>query len=260
MREICTKGLICLDDSYGFVYKIAFISYTLREDESYVYRYEPVYPVIDLLPPALFQGIPGLDLDARRDSYARENMVPVFISERTPGENRQNLWQLLEKAEMDYLNRLQWLISTQSKYSGDDLYVKAYEASDEKRVHRVEDIRQYGKRAVDIYRNLLMIICYGDDLIAPGYEINDETRGLYYPLLMDLYKMEKAYIDAQQAQGIRRAAIEGRFKGRKPITIDDTKLAEVIGNYRAERLSADQAAQKLGLSRSSFFRRLKTWS
>lgn len=55
----------------------------------------------------------------------RENVVPVFISERTPGENREDLWELLEECGVQYLNRLEWLIRTETRYSGDGMYVQA---------------------------------------------------------------------------------------------------------------------------------------
>lgn len=32
----------------------------------------------------------------RQPRYVRKNTIPVFISERTPGENREDLWKLLE--------------------------------------------------------------------------------------------------------------------------------------------------------------------
>ncbi len=259
MRETTTKGVICLDDEFGFVYKIAFISYTLYEDDSYTYRFDPVYSVIDMLPPSLFQGIPGLDLDTRKKTYVRENLVPVFISERTPGENRQNLWQLLEEVGMDHLNRLEWLIRTDTVYSGDLLYVRRHEAGDEKQAHHVGDIRQFGRRAVQINRKLLEIICYGDDLFTPQFIINDETRGIYYPLLMALYMQEKSYAGARMAQGIRKAAQEGKYKGRRPIAIDDTRLDEIMTGYREGRITSLQAMNKLNVSRSTFFRRLRNW-
>ena len=56
----------------------------------------PFYHVIELLPTRLFQGIPGLDMCLRKERYVRENMTPVFISERTSRENRENLWELLK--------------------------------------------------------------------------------------------------------------------------------------------------------------------
>lgn len=258
-KKQVTTGVICLKDDLGFICRIAKITYTQWEDRTFEYRFWPNYSVIDMLPAELFQGIPGLDLTVRKKCYARKNLEPVFISERSPGENRQDLWQLLEPYQMEYLNRLEWLIRTDMNYSGDRLYVKAYEASDEKQTFAIEDIKKLGVRSAVVMKRLLEIICYGNDLIFGTFTINDATRGLYYPLLMALYSEEKSFILKRQDTGIKKAVDQGQYKGRKLIPIDDTKLHEVFSLYQAGRLPAEEAMKRLGVSRSTFFRRLKRW-
>lgn len=151
MKEITTCGDICLNDEYDFTYKIADIRYTEREDESFVYEIKPNYIVISLLDTKDFQGIPGLDLDLRKESYIRENVIPVFISERTPGENREDLWTLLRACDMQYLNQLEWLIRTDTRYSGDKLFVQRPE---DKRIE-VDSINKLGNRSAVICRKML---------------------------------------------------------------------------------------------------------
>ena len=80
MKKLVTQGDICLQDEYNFVYKVAEIVYTLWENENFVYEIKPNYSVIELLDAKDFQGIPGLDLDLKKERYIRENIVPVFIS------------------------------------------------------------------------------------------------------------------------------------------------------------------------------------
>ena len=91
MRKLTTSGFICLEDDYKLVYKIAKIEYEEWEDGAFVYRFYPFYKVIDMLPDSLFQGIPGLDLSLKQAVYERKNIIPTFISERTPSENREDL-------------------------------------------------------------------------------------------------------------------------------------------------------------------------
>ena len=71
MREIVTRGDICLNDEYNLTYKVADITYTEREDESFVYEIKPNYSVISLLNSKDFQGIPGLDMDLKKEIYIR---------------------------------------------------------------------------------------------------------------------------------------------------------------------------------------------
>ena len=86
MKSKTTKGMICLDGPYGLVYQIGIIAYTVFEDESFRYEFIPKWEVIDLLELPDFQGVPGFDLDVRKDVYVRENITPTFISERAPAE------------------------------------------------------------------------------------------------------------------------------------------------------------------------------
>ena len=67
MREITTQGDICLKDEYNLTYKVADITYTEREDESFIYEIKPNYSVIGLLDTKDFQGITGLDLDLKKE-------------------------------------------------------------------------------------------------------------------------------------------------------------------------------------------------
>ena len=54
--------------------------------------------------------------------------MPVFISEREPMKNRENLYELLEECDMDYWDPLEQLIRTDSHYFGDRLYVQGIDA------------------------------------------------------------------------------------------------------------------------------------
>lgn len=257
MNQIITAAIICLDDDLGFSYRVSKIEYVLREDESFTYTFTPDYSVIDLLTSDLFQGIPGLDLDLRKPQYVRENITPVFISERTPGENREDLLKLLEDCGMDYLNRLEWLIRTNTRYGGDRLYAVRWEAEDDKHCMDYAEIEKAESRSAAVIQQLLQIICAGNDVKSTHFLIEDNNRKACYSLLMSLYQKEKSYVDKQRAEGIKKSAVQGNYRGRTPVQIDDTKLIEVTMKYRRGKLTAQEAAAALGVSRSTFFRKLK---
>ncbi len=257
MRSIVTEGIICLKDDIGIEYYISDISYTLWENEEFEYVFRPHYPVIDLLDSSLFQGIPGLDLSEKKETYVRKNIIPTFISERSPGKNRENLWQLLEECHMDYLNPLEWLIRTDTKYIGDRLYVNK-KTTEAKEKNFQEEYRKL-KRSVDINRRLLDLICFGYDVEFDGLRITDENRKTCYDLLLRIYKKENRYILDRQRTGIQMAKEEGRYYGRKPIVIHEPKLEEVIRKYEKKRINADEAAEILNISKKTFYRRLKAY-
>lgn len=258
MKEITNTGLICLRDDLDIEYKIAKIEYTECENESFTYVFTPYYDVIDLLSPSVFQGIPGLDLDLRKPEYVRKNMIPVFISERAPNKNREDLWQLLENAEMKYLNQLEWLIRTKTRYPGDRLYVKRLSADDEKHCIELEESIEY-ERARVICKRILKAICYGNDVKANGYSIDDSNRKGFYFLLISLYRNEIDYSRNKQLEGIRKSAAMGNYRGRQRIQIDDTKAIEVINRFRHGKITEADALEKLGISRSTFYRKLKEY-
>lgn len=256
MRSLVTSGWICLQDEYSFVYKIARIDYTEWEDGNFKYSFKPFYPVINLLPPRLFQGIPGIDLSLRRACYERENIVPIFISERTPSENREDLWQLLEESGMNALNRLEWLIRTNKRYPGDNFFVKPVTGEDilEK---RLSSMYQLVDRYDKILRKLLEIICFGDCLISDEIVINDENRAEYYRLFMAMYVKDYHVKRSTRLAGINKAKTNNLYHGRMRTHIDPLLFNKIATAYLNNEISVEEATANLGISRSTFFRRLR---
>lgn len=260
MREVRTEGIICVKDKAGFEYELSRIEYIEREDETFEYIFVPNYNVIDLLPNNIFQGIPGLNLDLRKERYVRENMTPVFISERTPSEHREDVWELLAMYDMEYLNRLEWLIRTDMSYSGDPMYVKRY-IPEEYRVEvdlsdKVKKEKNYSK----VMCSMLIEICKGNDLLVDGVKITDENRKEMHSVLMTIYEKVIRDVKSRQQAGINKAKKEGKYKGRVPIEIDVVKMDEVFSKFNKRMISEAEAIKRLGVSKSTFYRRLKKYN
>lgn len=253
MREIVTRGDICLNDDYNFTYKVAEIIYTEREDESFVYEIRPNYSVISLLDSRDFQGIPGLDMELKRESYVRENVIPVFISERAPAKNREDLWKLLEECDMQFLNQLEWLIRTDTRYSGDKLYVQR----PVDKTIEIESLNLLGNRSAVICRKILESICYGNDVISPNVVINDENRKQYFELVMSLYSTERSFLDSRRSNGIKQSAKKGNYKGRTRIKIDRLSAQEIFLDYQNRKITSTEASRLLDISKSTFLRRYR---
>ncbi len=252
MNPYITNALICLKDDYGIEYVICKIEYKKWESEEFEYRFVPVYSVIDLLDSNLFQGIPGLDLDKRKSEYVRKNVVPTFISERSPSNNREELWKLLEDCNMQYLNQLEWLIRTDTHYVGDRLYVRKTTPAYENDITFCKL-----KRSVDIQKRLLDYICAGRSFAFEGFIIDDSNRRDCYNLLHRLYRRESERIKELQADGIRRAKANGKYRGRKTIQVDEPAFYDVVHRFKSKQINASEAAKKLGISMSTFYRRIK---
>lgn len=254
MNNIETKGIICVKDDYNFEYRVCNINYMEYENGEYKYLFYPNYNVIDLLSLKYFQGIPGLDLDKRLECYQRNNMVPVFISERTPGENRVDLWELLQMNGMNSLNRLEWLIRSDMKYSGDNYYVIRNE---EENNIKIDSMFELTKRYDSLDNALLKIICSGKNLECSEISINDDNRKDYYKFLMPIYIKKYNLRKHKINEGVIKAKNNNVYKGRKKISIDSLLFNHVLEEYRNKNLSLDEAIKKLNISKSTFFRRIK---
>ncbi len=256
MKKINTTALICIKDNYGILYKISKIEYNEYENGEFEYIFTPFYNVIDLIPDSIFQGIPGLDLSLRKEQYFRKNIIPVFISERTPSENREDVRILLEENNMESLNRLEWLIRTKTKYSGDNLQVIEYK-NNEIIKYKKNSIYDLVKRSDNIVKELLSIICAGDYFYSDDIIIDDSTRSLYYRLLIQIYSKEYDLRKKAQKIGIENAKKNGTYKGRKKKKIDTLLLEKTLNDYKDKKISLEFAIKQLEISKATFFRRLK---
>lgn len=259
MRSRRTEGTICLDGTWGLIYRIGEIAYTEFEDGTFRYEFVPNWAVIDLLGPPEFQGVPGFDLDTRKNVYTRENITPAFIAERAPAENREGLWQMLQDAGMDYLDKVEWLIRTDTRYIGDGLYVLATDA-----VGNVEDVPVELADAVASAQNslhaqiaVLRRLCVGAPVRLDGEEIGTDARKVLHAVLRALAEKAYAYREARRKEGVRQAAERGVRAGRKRKAVDSLVLAETLDMYDRGAIDAKAAAARLGVSKATFFRRLK---
>ena len=256
MKSMTTTADIYLDDQVGIQYKVAVMQYIEYEDESYEYLLYPNYSVIDMLKPPMYQGIPGYDLSKRKEVYIRKNRTPVLISERAPSKNRVDLQDLLASCHMTYLNKLLWLIRTQSQYFGDYFYFLEHKDNDT--IH-IGDMKDLGNRSAYILHELLKNICIGNTIICNGITIDDTNRLGYYTLLFPIYITEKKYIDSQRIKGVLNAKAEGKYKGRKRKEIDYSKLYELCHAYENSQISIQEITKILDISESTFFRRYREY-
>lgn len=245
MKENVTSAYICLKDELGIEYKLCKLDYISSEDGHYSYIFRPDYSIIDMLSPPLYQGIPGLNMDLRKKEYIRSDMVPCFISERTPGENRIDLAELLASVGMDHLNRLEWLIRTNLQYFGDNFYAVRYE--EPKKVDMSGNVATFRNSTMTILKE----ICAGNTVVLKDVTIDESNKTQMYFLLKDLL--------AKNDLAMKRMRKDGELpklgRKRKEVSLKDLREAE----YRMEKgfMTAQQAADELGISRATLFRKLK---
>lgn len=267
MKEHIVEGVIYTKDIYNLEYPVCHIKQITYEDETFKYEFMPYYSVIRLLSPKFFQSIPGLNLDLKKEIYIRDNKTPTFIYERTPQANREDLWKLLDEVGLDYLDRLTWLIRTNTTYTGDNLYVKKYiEHSNKTEIKEIvyndyitiNSIDNWYSETYQRIKRILDVVVSGASLQAGDFEVDNNNRKNLYELLYPLYQYEyiKRKIAHEKALSNQKNGIVS--KGRKRIPVSLPKLAEINDLFTKNKISEESAMKELGIhSRSTFYRRLK---
>ena len=68
-------------------------------------------------------------------------------------------------------------------------------------------------------------------------------------------ELEREYILQRQREGIEIAKAQGKYKGRKPISSPD--FDKIAAQWRRGELTAVQAMRRLGMSKTTFYRKAK---
>ena len=72
-----------------------------------------------------------------------------------------------------------------------------------------------------------------------------------------LAELERESILERQREGIEIAKAEGKYKGRKPVEIDEARFRAVCARWRTGEITAASAMREVGLKPNTFYRRVK---
>jgi len=254
---------------------VAKIEYQHFDDERFQYIISPFWDIIDNLPDSIFSGIPGIKMERRLESYYRVNYTPVFITERTPSPNREDLWELMKSVGLDYYDRLEWLIRTSMRSANDNLIVDRMRK--EKKLFNlnepsvkledlqygddvmVDSIENIGNTTGSFIKNLAGILFAGANLITKLGDslILESERAVLFPVVLAQYKIWKREVRSKQAKGISSAKNQGKYKGRPKAQVDKDKLETAYKKLKSKEISIEEALLISGVSsRATFYRRV----
>lgn len=118
-----------------------------------------------------------------KKEYIRENIQPVFISERVPSNTREDYYDILASLKMDYMNPIEYLIKTKESYSGDNLYVISYTERETVNLNNIiEKCNSLG-----IIKIILNNLAKGNKLILNNTEINNSKT---FEVLKFIYQQQ----------------------------------------------------------------------
>lgn len=72
-----------------------------------------------------------------------------------------------------------------------------------------------------------------------------------------LAELERENILERQREGIEIAKLQGKYRGRKPLEVDEKKFRSVCSKWRAKEMTATAAMKEMGLKPNTFYRRVK---
>ena len=268
------SGIIKTVMKSGEKISIAQIDYQEFDEENYQYIISPYWDIVDGLPTSVFQGIPGIDMGLRLKSYYRVNYVPVFITERTPSKNREDLWELLEEVGLDYYDRFEWLLRTDMRAGNDRLIVER--RRNEKCVvkYGVENIQdlQYGDKVIvdsmetiantslGLADTMFSIVARGVDMATQDgkmlVDVSTRTTMISYMVAQRIMAYKERL--QKRREGIDNAKNAGKYTGRKPIEVDLNILIEVSKELDSGVITIEEAMRRTKInSRSTFYRKLR---
>lgn len=92
---------------------------------------------------------------------------------------------------------------------------------------------------------------------------NDWVLAMVNKIIIEVYAvMAEQEMDKRvkrQREGIEIARKAGKYKGRKPIQINQAKFESVYRQWKSQEIMTKEAMQRLGLKSSTFYRKIKEY-
>ena len=99
----------------------------------------------------------------------------------------------------------------------------------------------------------------GADFVSLREELDtrEERDARFFAICRAFAALDRAAQREKQRDGIEKAREEGKYKGRKPIAVDEGLFEEIVSRWRNGEISARQAMSALELKPNTFYRRIK---
>lgn len=91
--------------------------------------------------------------------------------------------------------------------------------------------------------------------LKESFDISTPQGKLMLTMLGAINEFEREIIRERQLEGIKIAKEKGIYKGRQPKDLDG--LEEIVSLYAEKKITVSEAARRLGITRATFYSRLK---
>ena len=124
----------------------------------------------------------------------------------------------------------------------------------------VESISRIARNTRDLLTIISILTDKGVEFVSLKEDIDTTTPAGRFILTVfgALAELERENILERQREGIEIAKSQGKYKGRKPLPIDENKFRAVCSRWRAGEITATAAMKDIGLKPNTFYRRVKS--
>ena len=121
----------------------------------------------------------------------------------------------------------------------------------------VESISRFARNTRDLLNLMEQLSAKGVEFVSKKEAIDTTTPTGKFMLTVfgAVAELEREYILQRQREGIEIAKQQGRYKGRKPLT--HPGFQEIVARWRRGELTAAEASRRLGMSKATFYRKVK---
>lgn len=120
----------------------------------------------------------------------------------------------------------------------------------------VSEISRFARNTRDLLELIDMLTEKEVEFVSQKEAIDTSTPTGKFMLTIfgAVSELERSYILSRQAEGIAIAKSQGKYNGRKPKELPKNYEA-VIDKWKANEITAKEAMKKLGISKSTFYRK-----
>lgn len=123
----------------------------------------------------------------------------------------------------------------------------------------VESISRIARNTSDLLSIVARLNKKGVEFVSLKEKLDTSTpQGRFMLTIFGaMAELERESILERQREGIAIAKAQGKYKGRKPIEIDENRFRAVCSKWRNGEITAVKAMRELGLKANTFYRRVK---
>ena len=123
----------------------------------------------------------------------------------------------------------------------------------------VESISRFARNVKDLLELIELLQDKGVEFVSKKESIDTTTPSGRFMLTVfaAVSELERGYLLDRQREGIAIAKGQGKYRGRKPIQVDEELWDRLYPKWQRREISAAEFMRRMGLKANTFYRRVK---